>query len=189
MTPEKTCSRCLESKPADLRHFSADNQTKVGLRSMCRVCASAMSREWYAKRVGRPVVERGLYGSGLRAAYAEPDRSRGKAKSRAFKTSGRGRELRSLRKPLEGLMRTGLKSRRKLAWLGCSPAELRSHLEAQFQPGMSWENRSEWHVDHIRPVCAFDPSDPADVLAVNHFTNLRPLWPAENIAAFRSWKA
>lgn len=181
MTPEKTCLHCRESKPADLRHFGADDQTKVGLRAMCRVCASAKSREWYAKRVGRPVVERGLYGSGLRAAYAEPDRPRGKAKTRAFKTSDRGRELRALRKPLDRLLARTFRSRRKLEWLGCSASELRAHLEAQFQPGMTWDNHGDWHVDHIRPVCAFDPSDPADVLAVNHYTNLRPLWAEDNV--------
>lgn len=74
-----------------------------------------------------------------------------------------------------------MRSRRSLSWLGCSPADFRAHIEAQFRPGMTWENRGVvWEIDHIKPVCAFDLTDPAERLLVNHFTNLRPVWPEEN---------
>jgi len=35
--------------------------------------------------------------------------------------------------------------------LGCSWQELKLHIESQFVDGMSWENRSAWHIDHIIP--------------------------------------
>lgn len=65
--------------------------------------------------------------------------------------------------------------------LGCTPAELRDHIERQFRHGMSWVNRSDWHVDHIRPLASFDLSDPEQLRAACHFTNLRPMWAADNL--------
>jgi hypothetical protein len=63
--------------------------------------------------------------------------------------------------------------------LGCSFEYLKSHIESQFLDGMSWENKNQWHVDHIIPVsCAKTESA---LIALNHYTNLRPLWASENI--------
>jgi len=75
--------------------------------------------------------------------------------------------------------------------VGCSIDELRQHLERQFQPGMTWENRGlyGWHIDHIRPCSSFDLSDPEQRAACFHYTNLQPLWAAENLAKSDSWKA
>ena len=44
---------------------------------------------------------------------------------------------------------------------------------------MSWENRRLWHVDHIVPISTAVTMD--DVLALNRFTNLRPMWGLDNI--------
>ena len=43
---------------------------------------------------------------------------------------------------------------------------------------MSWDNRSLWHLDHIVPVSTANTQ--AEVLALNHFTNLRPIWAMDN---------
>ena len=69
------------------------------------------------------------------------------------------------------------------ALLGCSKPDLIAHLAAQFQPGMSWSNygRGGWEVDHIRPCASFDLTDPEQQRACFHFTNLRPLWRADNL--------
>jgi hypothetical protein len=44
---------------------------------------------------------------------------------------------------------------------------------------MSWENRAEWHIDHIVPLATAKCEE--DVIKLNHFTNLRPLWAADNL--------
>jgi hypothetical protein len=74
------------------------------------------------------------------------------------------------------------KSSKTFDLIGCTIQELVAHLESQFQPGMTWENRSEWHIDHIRPCASFDLSDPAQQRACFHWSNLQPLWAADNLA-------
>lgn len=62
-------------------------------------------------------------------------------------------------------------------------AELIVHLESKFRPGMTWENRGKkgWHIDHIKPLSAFDLTDPGQVSDACHYTNLQPLWWKENL--------
>ena len=68
--------------------------------------------------------------------------------------------------------------------LGCSIAELKSHLEKQFQPGMTWTNwsRDGWHIDHIIPLSSFDLTDREQFLKACHYTNLQPLWAKDNMS-------
>lgn len=62
--------------------------------------------------------------------------------------------------------------------LGYSAIELKEHIESLFLEGMSWENYSEWHIDHIKMVSEFDKDTPVDI--VNSLKNLRPLWAKDN---------
>lgn len=65
--------------------------------------------------------------------------------------------------------------------IGCSVEELKTHLEKQFQPGMTFENYGAWHVDHIRPCASFDLQDPKQAAECFNWRNLQPLWAADNI--------
>lgn len=65
--------------------------------------------------------------------------------------------------------------------IGCSIDALRKHLEAQFLPGMTWDNYgTAWHVDHIMPVAAYNMEIPEQRSACFHYTNLQPLWDVIN---------
>ena len=65
--------------------------------------------------------------------------------------------------------------------LGCSFEEFKNHLESQFEPWMTWENRglynktSEygWDIDHIIPLAVSSTIE--EVIELNHYTNLQPL--------------
>jgi len=71
-----------------------------------------------------------------------------------------------------------------LDFIGCSIDDLKSHLEKSFTDGMSWENYGVhgWHIDHIRPCCSFDLTDPEQQRECFHYTNLQPLWAEDNLA-------
>lgn len=73
--------------------------------------------------------------------------------------------------------------------LGCSIQEFHQHLESQFLPGMTWGNRSEWHIDHIKPCAAFDLTNEEERKACFHYTNLRPLWKKDNLRKGAKWYA
>jgi hypothetical protein len=65
--------------------------------------------------------------------------------------------------------------------LGISPQGLVEWLEEQFTEGMTWENRSDWHVDHIIPCDAFDLTVDENQRICFWYKNLQPLWAEENI--------
>lgn len=67
--------------------------------------------------------------------------------------------------------------------LGCTIVALRAYLEAQFRPGMTWENYGPvWHVDHRKPCISFDLSDSSQQRKCFHFSNLQPLFAVENLS-------
>ena len=79
------------------------------------------------------------------------------------------------------IVKSGLiKVKRTHEILGCDWDFFKSHIERQFPKGMTWENRSEWHIDHITPMATASTEE--EVLALNHFTNLRPMWAKDNLA-------
>lgn len=67
-----------------------------------------------------------------------------------------------------------------LSIVGCSINVLREHLESQFFDGMSWDNFGEWEVDHVLPCASFDLTDPDQQRQCFHYSNLQPLWRADN---------
>lgn len=64
--------------------------------------------------------------------------------------------------------------------LGCSGEFAARYIEAQFRPGMSWANWGEWHIDHRKALVSFDLTDPEQLAAACHYSNLQPLWAVEN---------
>ena len=87
---------------------------------------------------------------------------------------------RSTRRALNGEMKAS--PTREL--LGCTFKQARAHIKKQFKPGMNWDNwkHDGWHVDHIIPLASFDMSDPDQQRRANHYTNLQPMWAAENMS-------
>ena len=71
------------------------------------------------------------------------------------------------------------KKNKTLEIVGCSPLELKLHLEKQFKDGMTWENRNMWHIDHIIPLSSATNED--EIYRLCHYSNLQPLWIEENL--------
>lgn len=75
------------------------------------------------------------------------------------------------------------KTQRFSQLLGCTAAQLKEHLESKWTAGMTWANYGVhgWHIDHIRPCASFDLTDSAQQRECFHWSNLQPLWAADNI--------
>ena len=92
-----------------------------------------------------------------------------------------------LKKQLKGLIRDSLRSKglkisdRTINILGCTVEEFNQHIESQFEPWMTWDNKglyySElnygWDIAHIVPTSSGMTYD--EVIKLNHYTNLQPL--------------
>lgn len=88
----------------------------------------------------------------------------------------------NLRRRIRQGLRGQLKSKPTEQILGSTFEEALCYLEKSFRPPMTRENMGKvWHVDHIRPICSFDLSDPEQVKACFHYTNLQPLFVEENL--------
>ena len=87
-----------------------------------------------------------------------------------------------LRRRIQHVIKGNSKFAPSLELLGCTPEEVRNHLQSQFTEGMTWGNHGQhgWHVDHIRPCASFDMSEPEQQKACFHYTNLQPLWAEDN---------
>jgi hypothetical protein len=63
--------------------------------------------------------------------------------------------------------------------VGCSPDELKEHIQSKFIEGMCWENHGEWHIDHVVPLASAKTED--EIYKLNHYSNLQPLWKIDNL--------
>lgn len=58
--------------------------------------------------------------------------------------------------------------------LGCSFEDFKIFIESKFSDEMTWENYGEWHIDHIEPISWAKSEE--EILKLNHYTNLQPMW-------------
>ena len=77
------------------------------------------------------------------------------------------------------------KNTKSFTLVGKTGVELMDYLETLFKPGMTRNNQGrrsdEWHLDHIKPIAAFDKNDPNWLFEAFHYSNLQPLWSKENL--------
>jgi hypothetical protein len=118
-------------------------------------------------------------------AYRKRHPDRAKASRVLWERKPQNRLIRNLRKRLHEFLRQKLGS--ALNIFSTTPQGLRDHIQSQFTEGMRWENYGAWHIDHIRPLSSFDLSDRAEVITASHWSNLRPLWAAENLRKHAKW--
>lgn len=66
--------------------------------------------------------------------------------------------------------------------LGCDLKFFKSYIEAQFKPGMTWDNHGKWgwHIDHIMPLETAKTIK--DMKPLCHYKNLQPLWWYDNLS-------
>jgi hypothetical protein len=161
---------------------AAEKQRKERERCHAKAVASAAARErrrdyerrYHAQRRDEIAAKKKAYRAG-----------RGGEVEREYQALPHVKLARYLRIRLWCVLKRGGKSKAGSAveLLGCSVEVARTHLERQFTRGMTWENWGEvWHVDHIRALAGFDLTDAAQLAEACHFTNLRPLGKAANLA-------
>lgn len=187
----KTCNKCQVKKSEN--DFARLHCAKDGLQSMCRACRKIEITAWRVANPEKVRAYRKLHAAERREkkrewAVANPDKVRAYGRRRyhtvekhdpIFMTIKRLRQRYTM-----ALKRGGVQTLSALQLLGCDIPTLWAHVEKQFVPGMTRENwgkgLDKWQLDHIKPVSAFDCSDPEQVRVCFHYTNLQPLWAPDN---------
>lgn len=187
----KPCKACEQIKPfAEFRKKSGIDKYE----SCCKECSRAAARAHYAENTsayadsGKKYRDRNSEAiSAKKAEYARKNRQAttdrqarwAKEKRKVDPLFALKARLRSM---LSDVFRNGgyTKKAKAVEILGCDWHDLQRHIERQFTKGMSWENRGAWEIDHIVPLATAKTE--ADIISLNCFTNLRPMWAAANNA-------
>lgn len=206
VTQIKRCTKCGEGKT--LKEFSNQRSSSDGLKPWCRSCSREYNQKYYTENRLKLIADVKAYAA--QHAEKKKLQVSAYQKKHRVRLSARKTELRKLRWPeflaecreydrrrskepghrLKKNLRTRIylalvginKSGTTEKLLGCSIDHLRIHLESQFCPGMTWENYGPvWHVDHKLPCASFDLTDPVQQATCFHYSNLQPLFAADNI--------
>lgn len=172
----KQCSVCNEIK--NNTEFRSHKLGRNGTRANCRICELKYKKAYREKNKEK-----------ISIAYKNWAQKNSKKKNatneRWFdykrKTDNSFVLMQQIRNLINFSIRSnGYKKESKTEQiLGCSYNEFKIHLEKQFLNGMSWNNRVDWHIDHIVPISSANNEE--DIIKLNHFTNLRPLWAKDNL--------
>lgn len=201
LNSEKECSECKEIKP--LKSFHRRSDSPDGFRGKCRDCINKKDREYRKENeIGKKEYAKNREKSLEKSKeYYQKNREKRKAASKKYyaenkevllkkaavrqskrlKTDVNYKITRNLRNRLYYALKNNTKYKPTLELLGCSIEELKSHLEAKFTEGMTWDNYGEWHIDHIKPCASFDLTIEDDQKLCFHYENLQPLWATDNI--------
>lgn len=163
------CETCLIEKPSS-EFYPDDNPT--GLEFSCKTCSTNTDEILNGLGYDIPdtpdeleIISEKIYKDVLRE-----------------KRHLNKRLVASIRSRIKAALNGKAKADKTLILMGCTPEQLREHLESKFKLGMSWENYgSYWHIDHIIPVAAFDMNNPDEQRACFHWSNLQPLLADVNI--------
>jgi hypothetical protein len=69
--------------------------------------------------------------------------------------------------------------------IGLDYVDFKNYISSKFTEGMTWDNYGEWHLDHIKPLVLSENEE--ELLKLNHYTNLQPLWEKDNLKKNRKY--
>lgn len=181
----KTCKICEMTKPLTEFNPTSKYKDKIYYRGECKECNLKTQSTNQSAQIKYRNSENGKE---KKAAYKKTEK---------YRTSQR--EYESIRTKEDKLFRlkkrirdrTG-KALKNKGWaknssfaeyIGCSPEELKQHLEKQFIEGMNWDNyghgKEKWTIDHRQALSTALTEE--EMYKLCHYTNLQPMWYIDNI--------
>jgi hypothetical protein len=194
----KICKKCKLEK--ELTEFRKEIKGSKGVKSTCKFCDKAARdlkkpiKETPLKKSQEEIIEarRNYYKSNKEKLnkYSREYRLKNKDKIKVTRNKYQKKRLSedfvysfkfkinsSIRKSFK--KRDCIKSKRTEEILGCTITEFIEYISSKFTEGMTLENYGEWHFDHIIPISSAKIEE--DVIRLNHYTNLQPLWAEDNL--------
>ncbi len=162
-----------------------------------RECENKKNKLHYEKNKEAISKQRKIYRDANREELNRKERERnnteeGREKSatyiREFRRTPIGKTTSFIRDSLRRVVRLLKQDKQinSMTSVGYTPLELKDHLEALFDVGMSWDNYGDWHIDHIVSLSVLvhrnrDLPQGELMLIVNRLDNLQPLWAGDNL--------
>jgi hypothetical protein len=184
----KICSKCKIKK--ELSEFYKNKKKKDGLCGYCKSCWSIFHKEYRVKNSEKEKDRHSKYRLENKEKikkWRDDNKEKINHQKRIY------RKKKFIEDPVSKIrknVRTRIflyfrikkitKKNKTFSIVGCTPQELKEHIEKQFKDGMTWDNWGlmGWHIDHIIPLASAKTEK--DLLDLCHYTNLQPLWAEEN---------
>ena len=201
----KKCSKCEVVKPLD-EFYKQSGCTGAlgsdGRSGRCKECAKAYAQA-RRKRLGEKhrQRQRELYHENRERYRGYVDKDKVRAYNKLYHETHREEKWKRHKERLDNDVEYKLRNHTSLAiqraltrnaggkdgesvmkYLPYTTAELKEHIERQFEPWMTWENHGKWHIDHIYPQSKlpYDSMTHPNFLKCWALENLQPLEASEN---------
>jgi len=148
------CPKCKIAK--DVNDFGKDSRRSSGIKYYCKECSNEQNRQRYKNTPG---------------LYAKESRQR--------RINIKNRIRMNLGTRLWQVV--SKKHGNTMELTGCTTEFLMTYIESKFADDMNWDNYGKWHIDHIIPCASFDLESLEEQKKCFHWSNLQPLWAADNI--------
>ena len=200
---EKTCKTCCIIKTVS--EFSVRKDSKDGYRNDCKFCdgdkkkiyyennkeiINTKTKLWQSKN--KINMEKNMVLFKLKNPnYQKEYNLKNKEKINERNKNRRNNDIcfkikENIRTLIKNLLsyKNVKKNQKSVEILGCNHDEFRTYLESKFEDWMTWNNygnpkdgilepNKTWDIDHIIPLSTANCE--ADILKLNHYTNLQPL--------------
>ncbi len=185
----KKCKSCNKDKNISL--FGVRKDTISGYRNECKDCRSEKSKVYYKKNKDLILCKidrkrKRIYDLEYRKKYVKNNRYKVNESQRKTYNKYKNEPMRKLVSNVRSRIRASFnvkkwnKNNTTKEILGCDFETLYLHIESKFTNGMCWSKiGSEIHIDHVIPLATAKTE--GDVLRLNHYTNLQPLWASDNL--------
>lgn len=171
----KFCKKCSANK--NISEFYTCKRNKDGYDRSCKNCRSIDTKKTYI--IHKEKIKE------TRMDYYYDNKPLVRIQQQKYQTTRLKKDpfyklKRNLRNRLYYALKntTWKKNTHFSEYIGCERTLLISHIESQFKPGMSWENYGEFEIDHIIPLASAKTEE--ELYKLCHYTNLQPLWKADN---------
>lgn len=173
----KQCIKCNTIK--EITEFHKSKQRLDGYYPVCKSCRKLKSKQFYTKHKDKIKTRTNKYYHNNKETLLKKQQIRNKKR---FIDDPAYRLSRRLRNRLYYALqfKSWKKNTHFSKYIGCSKEELIKYIESKFEPGMSWDNFKEWHIDHIIPLSSAKTED--EMYKLCHYTNLQPLWAKDNLS-------